>query len=107
MQREIRKECQRRGEEMSELKTLKDISVWKFDKKVGDYQVTYPEYQRRLRQEAIKRIKVWEIQKIRFKEIGNEAGVNCVQQIQNEFLDFFNITKEDLDAKQNQTEVKK
>ena len=53
-----------------------------------------------LKQEAIKRVKIWEIQKLKFKEIGNEAGVNCVQQIQNEFIDFFNITEEDLDAKE-------
>ena len=81
---------------MSELKTLKDLNF------VNSISFKDPPIESELRikktlkQEAIKRIKVWEIQKIKFKEIGNEAGINCVQQIQNEFIDFFNITKEDL-----------
>ncbi len=70
------------------MKTLKDI---KFKSHIRDYV-----YIDVLKEEVIKRIKVWELQKIKFKKVGNETGVNCVRQIQQEFIEFFNVTENDL-----------
>ena len=80
---------------MSELKTLNDLDK-DWTRGDGYLEPEIREYKSQIKQEAIKRVKLWEIQKRRFKEIGNEAGVNCVEMIQKEYLDFFNITEKDL-----------
>ena len=63
--------------------------------KIKDYECNRELY-KKLKQEAIKRIKIWQLQRERFKKRGNEDGVNCVEQIQNEYIEFFNIKVEDL-----------
>ena len=81
-----------------DLKTLKDFENMNPDYTRTKYKnsMLCMGLMKDLKQEIIKRIKVWEIQKIRFKEIGNKAGAMCANQIQNEFIEFFNITEEDL-----------
>jgi len=76
---------------MSELRTLKDL-YGVYPNENDNKHIDEAE----LKAEAVKRVKVWQIQKEMCRKIGNEAGVNCVEQIQNEYIDFFNLTEADL-----------
>ena len=49
-----------------------------------------------LKAEAVKRIKLWTLQRQKFLDIKNINGANCAVQIISEYVEFFNIDMEDL-----------